>query len=147
MKLNKLLLTPVLFAALTSQLMAAPNHHLQTEREQVIRQYILDLERADVADISNLFEEDGYVKSTSRGTANAREFFKAFLPLIDTASTEYHQGFINSIDENRFAARFHYEYTLKDGEVGKGEYVDEFVFSNNSAKLKSVFMFENLKFD
>jgi len=31
-------------------------------------------------------------------------------------------------------------------ETGDGEYVDEFVFANNSAKLLAVYMFENLKF-
>ena len=30
--------------------------------------------------------------------------------------------------------------------MGDGEYVDEFIFENNSAKLISVYMFENLKF-
>ena len=49
-------------------------------------------------------------------------------------------------DQNRFAARFHFKFKLKDGEEGNGEYIDEFVFTEHSTKLSAVYMFENLKF-
>lgn len=120
---------------------------LNVEREQVIRNYILDLERADSDSISALFEDGGTVISTSRGNVNAKDFFHGFLPEIESASTEFHQSFINNVDNNIYAARFYFKFKLKDGEVGEGEYVDEFKFSNNSAKLVSVYMFENLKFN
>lgn len=120
---------------------------LHIEREQVIREYLLDLERADTEAISGLFEEGGSVISTSRGNVDAKTFFHGFLPEIESASTELHQLFINNIDINRYAARFHFRFKLKDGEIGEGEYIDEFKFSNNSTKLTNVYMFENLKFD
>lgn len=120
---------------------------MNIEREQVIRDYILDLERADSEAISALFEEGGTVISTSRGNVNAKDFFHAFLPEIESASTELHQFFINNVDNNSYAARFHFKFKLKDGETGEGEYIDEFKFSNNSTKLTSVYMFENLKFN
>jgi hypothetical protein len=116
---------------MSSQALAGPNDalNLKSDRERVMRQYIYDLERADYRDISTLFTENGTVVSTSRGNVNAKEFFYAFLPNIDSARTEIHQVFSNNHDPNRYAARFHFTYSLKDGETGDGEY-----------------MFENLKF-
>lgn len=120
---------------------------LNLERDQVVRQYILDLERADYQGISALFENGGTVVSTSRGNINAKDFFYSFLPNIESATTEFHQAFTSNVDNNRYAARFHFSFKLKDGETGDGEYVDEFIFGTNSAKLTSVYMFENLRFN
>lgn len=120
---------------------------LQYEREQVTKQYLLDLKKADYKDIAQLFEKNGIVVSTSRGKANAKEFFYTFLPNVLSANTELHQTFVNKIDVNRLAVRFYLTYKLKNGEAGGGEYVDEFVFAENSAKLLAVYMFENLKFE
>jgi hypothetical protein len=68
-----------------------------------------------------------------------------FLPTVATADTQLSQYFINKNDVNRFAARFHLSFTLKDGEKAAGHYVDEFVFTPNSDKLAAIYMFENLK--
>ena len=124
-----------------------PSSDLNVERDQVVRQYILDLERADYQAISALFEEGGTVVSTSKGNLNAKDFFYSFLPNIQSATTEFHQAFISNVDNNRYAARFHFSFKQKDSETDDGEYLDEFIFSNNSAKLTSVYMFENLKFN
>lgn len=115
-------------------------------RKEVIMHYIDDLQQADYKNISALFEKNGTVVSTSRGKVNAKEFFYAFLPEIASATTELHQTFVSDVDQNRFGARFHFNFTLKDGEKGNGEYVDEFVFADNSSLLTAVYMFENLKF-
>lgn len=119
---------------------------LQIQRQKVIYQYINDLQNADYKDITNLFVKNGLVVSTSRGNMNAKDFFYAFLPYIETANTKLHQSFFSDTDSNRYAARFHFDYKLKDGESGSGEYIDEFIFMDDSALLSSVIMFENLKF-
>lgn len=119
---------------------------LKAAREHVIHQYITDLGRADNKDINTLFVEGGTVLSTSRGTVNAQDFFNSFLTEIQNANTEFHQAFVSSQDNNHYGARFHFNFTLHNGETGSGEYVDEFIFEDNSAKLKEVYMFENLKF-
>ena len=119
----------------------------KSEREQVVYQYIVDLAQADYEGIAQLFDEGGIVISTSRGQANAKEFFYSFLPQVETATTEIHQTFTSKEDPNRFAARFHLVYHLKNGDLGDGEYVDEFIFAENSNKLAAVYMFENLKFN
>lgn len=142
----------LLFALLTLSNCGVAAQHgvtdsLQSEREKVINQYIGDLKRADYHDISQLFEKNGIVISTSRGHVNAKDFFSSFLPNIETANTELHQSFLSSMDSNRYAARFHFDFKLKDGETGDGEYVDEFIFTDNSALLSAVYMFENLKFE
>ena len=120
--------------------------NLNLQREQVISEYILDLGKAEPQGITALFVEDGTVISTSQGNVLAHDFFYSFLPNIEYANTEVHQTFLSKGDGNHYAARFHFDFKLKDGEVGDGEYVDEFIFENNSAKLISVYMFENLKF-
>jgi hypothetical protein len=135
-----------LFLGLTMVIAGSAYAGLNDAREQVVTQYLTDLAKADYVDIANLFEENGIVMSTSRGAVNAREFFYAFLPNVQSAATEQHQLFTGKTDTNRLAARFHLAYQLKDGEQGEGEYMDEFVFSANSAKLAAVYMFENIKF-
>jgi hypothetical protein len=116
------------------------------EREQVIHQYVTDLQQADYQNISNLFIDGGTVISTSKGPINAKDFFYGFLPEIESAQTELHQALISGTDYNRLAARFKFSFQLKNGETSTGEYVDEFLFANNSTKLVQVAMFENLKF-
>jgi hypothetical protein len=146
MKINHIILGCGVLLAMTT-CYAKNAHDLETARQQVTRQYILDLQKADYKDISQLFEKEGNVISTSRGKVNAKDFFYSFLPNINSATTNLHQTFLNETDKNRLAVRFHFSFKLKDGEEGKGEYVDEFVFTNNSVKLSAVYMFENLKFD
>lgn len=125
---------------------AGNQQSLQEKREQVIKQYVLDLQEANYKDINSLFEKDGIVVSTSKGRVNAKEFFYAFLPNIVKGNSEIHQTYSSQSDNNRMAARFHFDFTLKDGEAESGEYVDEFIFMNNSEKLAGVYMFENMKF-
>ena len=139
----------LLLLTLSNTAMASQSNEktsLQQDREQVIKQYIRDLQQADYKDISQLFDSNGTVVSTSRGQINAKEFFYSFLPEITSASTEQHQSFISSDDSNHYASRFHFKFKLKDGETGEGEYTDEFVFVSDSIKLSAVYMFENLKF-
>lgn len=145
----KLISIFILVQVMFSTAMAAksePAKTLVSDREKVITQYLMDLKNADYKDIVQLFEKNGIVVSTSRGNVNAKDFFYAFLPEIETANTELHQSFSSNMDVNRYAARFHFTFTLKDGETGDGEYVDEFVFADHSNKLVAVYMFENLKF-
>lgn len=142
-------LISLLLIALGNNGMAAqsmPSVDLSAAREQIIHQYINDLGAANDDDVSALFAQNGVVVSTSRGTVNAADFFHSFLPNIGSATTEFHQAFIGHVDPNRYAARFHFRFALKDGETGDGEYVDEFLFADNSSKLLSVYMFENLLF-
>lgn len=120
---------------------------LSIQRNKVINQYITDLKNADYKDITQLFVKNGFVVSTSRGHINAKDFFYSFLPNIETADTELHQSFVSDRDSNRRAVRFHFNFKLKDGEIGNGEYVDEFIFSDYSAKIVAVYMFENLSAD
>jgi len=150
MKIKKISYISLILIALSNYAIAGQDYSssdLNVERDKVVRQYILDLERADYQGISALFGEGGTVISTSQGNVNAKDFFYSFLPNIESATTEFHQAFISNVDNNRYAARFHFSFKLKDGETGNGEYVDEFIFGNNSAKLTSVYMFENLKFN
>jgi hypothetical protein len=143
--MNKRLM--IALALLVTQSSAFAQIPLQTAREEVTKKYVLDLQHADYKDIIQLFANDGYVISTSRGKMNAKEFFYSFLPEIVSAKTDLHQIYQKTADDNVMAARFHFEYKMKNGETGSGEYVDEFTFADHSTKLKSVYMFENTRFD
>ena len=120
---------------------------LDLARDLTVRQYIDDLARADAVHIASLFETKGMVISTSQGQVDAKAFFSGFLSEIESATTELHQIFIQYDTNTRWVARFHFNFKLIDGEIGDGEYMDEFVFAENSEKLKAVYMFENLKFN
>lgn len=132
------LLTTTCMLVLSTALFASP-------REQIVKQYITDLGHADYKHISNLFTANGHVISTSRGKVNAKEFFYSFLPALLKSETQLKEIFSDSVGE-KLTARFHFSYTMKDGEKGEGEYVDEFIFTEKSDKLAAVYMFENLKF-
>ncbi|OGT52488.1 MAG: hypothetical protein A3E84_03160 [Gammaproteobacteria bacterium RIFCSPHIGHO2_12_FULL_42_13] len=150
MHINRLLLSvTAAFFTIANCAIAAQNNNsisLEEARKEVVKRYIVDLQKADYKDIAQLFDQNGIVISTSRGKVNAKEFFYSFLPDVASANTETHQYFIGDTDVNRIAIRFHFSFKLKDGEKGDGEYVDEFVFSNNDTKLSAVYMFENIKF-
>ena len=150
MKINLKTSVFLLAIAIGQNAMAAESYSdavsLNSQRKHVINEYILDLGKADSEAITALFVDGGTVISTSKGEVLANDFFPSFLPHIEYGNTEVHQTFLSKGDGNRYAARFHFDFKLKDGEVGDGEYVDEFIFENNSAKLISVYMFENLKF-
>lgn len=143
----KKLYIPLLMTTLSFSAFAGWHYSsVNPEREKIIHQYILDLGKADHQGISALFEENGKVVSTSRGIVNAKDFFSTFLPNIESATTEFHEVFVSKLDNDHYAARFHFNFKLKDGETGNGEYVDEFLFNKNSTKLSRVYMFENLAY-
>ena len=119
---------------------------LNEARSEIVTRYVADLGSANSQDIISLFEENGTVVSTSRGKMNAKEFFNAFLPQIANATTVINQTFYGVTDANHMSVRFHFSFKLKDGEAGEGEYIDEFVFKNNSVQLSEVIMFENTKY-
>ena len=113
---------------------------LVQQRQEVVAQYITYLGTADLAGMETLFSPNSWVISTSAGRKNALEFFSGFFPLIAKAHTQLHQRFISQTDANTYGARFHLDYQLHDGETGAGEYIDEFVFFDNSAQLQAVSM-------
>ncbi len=129
--------------------MAATVSHaelLNQEREQVVSQYIANLQNADYKAMMQLFTKDSFVISTSHGKVDAKEFYYSFLPNITSATTELHQLSSSESDANRLTARFHFTFKMKDGSQENGEYIDEFTFANDSQKLAAVYMFENLHF-
>lgn len=146
MTMNRIILGIAGVLAITTTYGAIHQDNLENAREAITKRYISDLGRADYKDIVQLFEQNGVVVSTSRGKVDAKEFFYGFLPNILSAKTVPHQSFRGSTDKNRFTVRFNFSFKLKDGDEGAGEYIDEFVFAKNSAKLAAVYMFENHKF-
>ena len=135
-----------LMTSLTAVASNNPAPTLNEARTEIVNRYVADLGSANLEDIISLFDVNGTVVSTSKGSMNAKEFFYAFLPEIKEATTLINQIFMGVTDTNRMTARFHFTFKLKDGETGEGEYIDEFVFKNNSIQLSEVIMFENNKY-
>ena len=119
---------------------------LYSQRMHVVSQYVTNLHNADAVAMGTLFTSDGIVVANSGGKVDAREFYNGFLPLLSFSETTLKQRF--AADEAaRFAARFSFKFAVGDEAVRGGEYMDEFVFEKGSAKLKVVYMFENLAFE
>ena len=55
---------------------------LESQREHVVKQYIFDLQQADYQGISDLFDQNGLVISTSQGKVKAKDFFYSFLKAL-----------------------------------------------------------------
>jgi len=144
--LTKTTMATLVFLGMNCAQAYADNSSLEEKRQSAVANYIDSLGKADLEGMQAIFSGDAIVVSTSAGEKNALAFFAGFFPLIDTAHTQLNQRFVSVTDKNRYGARFHLDYQLNDGEKGSGEYVDEFVFYDNSDKLKAVYMFENLKF-
>lgn len=119
---------------------------LEAQRSHVIHQYLYDLENANLKDMISLFTKEGWVISTSKSKINAKDFFSDFLPSIKSAKTVFHQEMLSVDNTEHYAVRFHFEFKLKNGENRQGEYMDEFVFAQNSSRLNQVYLFENPHF-
>lgn len=142
--MNIKLMLSVIISVFATLGYAGEQDKLDSERKATCVRYLIDLQNADYKGIVQLFDKNGYVISTSKGHMNAKDFFYSFLPNIRTAKTELHETFIGS---GNYVVRFSFDFEMKDGEKGHGEYIDEFVFVPNMAKIMSVAMFENLHFE
>jgi len=66
MSINRLLLGFIMLFTLVNCAVADQNDEsLQKSREQVVKRYIMDLQKADYQDITTLFEPNGIVISTT----------------------------------------------------------------------------------
>lgn len=119
---------------------------LSKRRLSVIDKYLNSIANANLEGMQDIMSNQTIVISTSAGKKNALQFFANFLPLIEKAHTQTHQRFHSLSSINRYGARFHLDYQLTNSSTGSGEYMDEFIFYDNSERLKAIYMFENLKF-
>lgn len=144
MKLTDKTLIFLMGILMTTLAIAHPDNQ-QIARQQTIKAYLRALQQHDKKSMLKLFGRNGRVVSTSRGRTSAEKLFTAFLPSVRSARVNLHQTYMSLDDHNRYGARFHFTWKALDGSAGGGEYVDEFIFEKNSDRLKTVYMFENLK--
>jgi hypothetical protein len=142
--LKKLMMSFTLFTCFHAPQLLAGNS-LEKDHLQAVQAYLKNLNDKDAKAIINLFESNGSVISTSKGKVKAAQFFNHFLPELSQSEVKIKQIYQSISDSNRMGAKFHFAYTMKNGERGEGEYMDDFLFRNNSDKLVQVEMFENLK--
>lgn len=131
----------LLFTAVT----ASANAFASSEKVNVIKEYLHDLQTANASAITGLFVPGGEVISTSQGQVNASEFFNSFLPEIANAEVSIHKIYKGFNTNERYSASFHFSWIMKDGSRSGGNYVDEFTFEKGTNKLRKVYMYENLK--
>lgn len=146
--MNKLILCLLTFGLLSFNIISAQEENsLQTQRTQVVKEYLLSLEKGDIEHMNELLEQGAIVMSTSQGRVDAKTFFADFLPHIVSGHLEIHQEFIGiETETDHYGVRFGLFLVMDDGWSGFGEYIDEFIFSPNSSKLSVVYMFENKHF-
>lgn len=144
--MSNLMRSLILILGVTLIMPAKAADKLMEARLQTVRQYFWNIENKNVEGMSQLFVRNGTVVSTSKGKLPAKEFFAGFLPALNYAKATPSLSYIATNSNEHFAAQFHLNYKLKDGEEGGGTYMDDFLFAKNSNKLVSVAMFENTKF-
>ena len=118
-------------------------HSSRTAR---IQNYMAALRNHDAKQMLSQFVPGGTVVSTSQGNVDAASFFNSFFPEIQSAEVTINNIYIDRNSNSKASATFHFNWVLKDGSTGGGDYSDEFFFDDYSgSKLGKVIMYENLK--
>lgn len=121
---------------------AESSQTLHTKRVQTVLQYLHDLQTANVTDILRLFKSNAKVISTSQGEVSAKAFFESFLGQVVSAQVNLVNLQKCNSKPDRYTARFRFSWTMKNGDTGAGEFVDEFIFLPHEAILDEVIMSE-----
>ncbi len=122
----------------------ADSSSLNEQRIHVVQDYLLSLQTADADKMSELFESNGTVVSTSHGSIDAVNFFNDFLPQVASAKVTLGGVYQNPAIPKQLVAHFLLNFVMKDGSSGGGAFADYFTFSEESAKLQDVQMFERV---
>ena len=110
-----------------------------TKRE-IAKKYIEFLSIGDVAEIVNLFAENGKVSSPIYGEKQAGKFYKELSE--DTITSELKlKGIFEDADSDRIALYFEYKWTVKSGKIVEFDVVDilDFDGKNKIIELKIIY--------
>ena len=112
---------------------------MPTKKEIAIK-YLDYLEKGDIEQIINLFNDQGIVDSPIYGIKKANAFYRELSS--DTTNSELHlKGIFEETNSNKLALYFHYKWTLKNKQKVVFDVVDiiEFDASNMISKLKIIY--------
>ncbi|WP_299160827.1 nuclear transport factor 2 family protein [uncultured Eudoraea sp.] len=112
---------------------------MPTKKEIAIK-YLDYLEKGDIEQIINLFNDQGIVDSPIYGIKKADAFYRELSS--DTTNSELHlKGIFEETNSNKLALYFHYKWTLKNRQKVAFDVVDiiEFDASNMISKLKIIY--------
>lgn len=139
----------ILFLSLSANSFAKPfeekNDFLAKERLVTVENYLDSLEHLDSRKINSLFSVQAEVFSTSKGKVKPGPFFSGFFSELKSAKVKTYCIYKGLHDNRRYSARFNFSWIEKSGNTESGEYMDDFVFEENSSKLVKLVMFENKK--
>ncbi|MDH5414195.1 MAG: nuclear transport factor 2 family protein [Flavobacteriaceae bacterium] len=109
-------------------------------KKAIATKYIDYLEKGEIENIINLFNEKGIVDSPLYGIKKADEFYRELSS--DTTNSELHLfGVFEENNLNRLALYFTYKWTLKNDKKVEFDVVDiiEFDIHNKISKLKIIY--------
>ncbi|GAA3568547.1 nuclear transport factor 2 family protein [Snuella lapsa] len=109
-------------------------------KKAIATKYIDYLEKGEIENIINLFNEKGIVDSPLYGIKKADEFYRELSS--DTTNSELHLfGVFEENNSNRLALYFTYKWTLKNDKKVEFDVVDiiEFDMHNKISKLKIIY--------
>ena len=112
---------------------------MPTKKEIAIK-YLDYLEKGDIEQIINLFNDQGIVDSPIYGIKKADAFYRELSS--DTTNSELHlKGIFEETNSNKLALYFSYKWTLKNKQKVVFDVVDiiEFDASNMINKLKIIY--------
>lgn len=112
---------------------------MPTKKEIAIK-YLDYLEKGDIEQIINLFNDQGIVDSPIYGIKKADAFYRELSS--DTTNSELHlKGIFEETNSNKLALYFSYKWTLKNKQKVVFDVVDiiEFDASNMISKLKIIY--------
>lgn len=108
---------------------------------QMIDCYFQFVQKMDLEQMNGLFAKDAVVVSPLYGTLLTEEFYKSLFSDTSEVKIEIKTKFISPNESKICAVLFSYLWTMKDGDVSKGECVDVFEFNPEGKifKLKIIY--------
>lgn len=109
-------------------------------KKEIANKYIDFLEKGDIENVINLFNQKGIVDSPLYGVKTAKDFYHELSN--DTTNSQLHLlGIFEENESNSIALYFTYKWTLKNNEKVEFDVVDiiEFDENNKIGKLKIIY--------
>ena len=114
-------------------------------KEELIRAYLRGLEIGKCKEILELFTNNATVSSPLYGEIAANVFYSELFEDTSDSKIELHDIFVKVSDSNKYAAHFHYDWKLKNGERVSFRCIDIFEFDEDTSKIKHLLIIYDSK--
>lgn len=133
-----------MFTVFCSQTVFGQNISLHKQRVDVIKRYIQLLGKGDYKAIPTLFAKDSLAISSSGKPDNPAHFYKTlFTKTISNPKSSLINIFEGIIKPNMMVGYFDFTWTNNKNKVVHAKFLDLFIFQDESAKIKVIFVYSN----